>query len=99
MKNNLLAIGWDVGGWMGSNHGFSILHWNYENKLKINGYDLVIGIDAPLSFPKEFKNFINNSKKIFKRPESELPNLVGPEIIDEDLEDEGWIYYFPKVTE
>ena len=32
MKNNLLAVGWDVGGWMGSNHGFSILHWDYEEK-------------------------------------------------------------------
>lgn len=31
-KNNLLAIGWDVGGWMGANHGFSIICWDYEQK-------------------------------------------------------------------
>jgi len=31
-KNDLLALGWDVGGWMGNNHGFSIIHWDYKNK-------------------------------------------------------------------
>ncbi|MFN2340876.1 MAG: hypothetical protein ABR547_06365 [Halanaerobium sp.] len=110
MKNNLLAVGWDVGGWMGSNHGFSILNWNYkdkeyswlgesvelkipdqstfsldyifnkvtaENKLKIEDYELVIGIDAPLAFPRDFKRFINNQKKIFKRPEKEIYNRLA----------------------
>lgn len=112
MKNdkNLLVIGWDVGGWMGSNHGFSILLWNYKNKeyrwlgksvelkipdsslfslsyifekvtakkdFEINQYQLVIAVDAPLAFPREFKNFINGSKKIFKRPEKEIYNQLA----------------------
>ena len=110
MKNNLLAVGWDVGGWMGSNHGFSILHWDYEEKeyswlgksvelkipdqstfsldyifnkvtaengFKINDYDLVIGVDAPLSFPRGFKDFINEKQKIFKRPEKEIYNPLA----------------------
>ena len=109
-NKNLLAVGWDVGGWMGSNHGFSILNWNYEKKeyswlgksvelkipdqstfsldyifkkvtgkndFKINDYQLVIGIDAPLSFPSEFEDFINNRKKIFKRPEKEIYNKLA----------------------
>jgi len=107
---NLLAVGWDVGGWMGSNHGFSILHWNYEaseykwlgesvelkipdnsifslaniiekitgrKDLNLSDYQLVVGIDAPLAFPREFKNFINNRKKIFKRPDKEIYNKLA----------------------
>jgi predicted nuclease with RNAse H fold len=109
-NKNLLAVGWDVGGWMGSNHGFSILHWDYEKKeyswlgksvelkipdqstfsleyifkkvtgeniLEIDDYQLVIGIDAPLSFPRGFKDFINNRKKIFRRPEKEIYNQLA----------------------
>ena len=110
MKNNLLAVGWDVGGWMGSNHGFSILHWDYkkkeyswlgnsvelkipdqsifsldyifnkvtgENGFKFTDYDLVIGVDAPLRFPRGFKEFINDRQKIFKRPEKEIYNPLA----------------------
>lgn len=109
-KNNLLAIGWDVGGWMGANHGFSIICWDYEqkkyswlgdpvelripakslfslnyilqkvigeNEIKINDYDLVIGIDAPLSFPRKFKDFINGKEKAFYRPEKEIYNQLA----------------------
>lgn len=109
-NKNLLAIGWDVGGWMGSNHGFSILLWDYETKeykwlgksvelkipdnslfslayifqkvsgkkdFEIDNYQLVIGIDAPLGFPRDFKDFINGSKKTFNRPEKEIYNKLA----------------------
>ena len=48
-----------------------------KNDFKINDYQLVIGIDAPLSFPSEFEDFINNRKKIFKRPEKEIYNKLA----------------------
>ena len=109
-KNSLLAIGWDVGGWMGKNHGFSIIHWNKkENDFKWLGksvelkipaastfsldyiiekvtegedldlcdYEIVIGVDAPLRFPKKFKEFINGSAEEFRRPEKEIYNPLA----------------------
>ncbi|MFW6266173.1 MAG: hypothetical protein ACOC21_01265 [Halanaerobiales bacterium] len=29
-NNRVIAVGWDVGGWMGSNHGFAVSKWNKE---------------------------------------------------------------------
>lgn len=109
-KNSLLAIGWDVGGWMGNNHGFSIIQWNQtENDFKWLGkavelkipadsifsldyiiekvtggenldlcdYEIIIGVDAPLRFPKKFKEFINGSAEEFRRPEKEIYNPLA----------------------
>jgi predicted nuclease with RNAse H fold len=109
-KNNLLALGWDVGGWMGNNHGFSIIHWDYDKKdfkwlgeavelripadsifsldyiiekitkrndIDLFDFDIVIGVDAPLRFPKEFKEFINGNSQEFKRPEKEIYNPLA----------------------
>ena len=27
----MIGIGWDVGGWMGTNHGFAVCQWDKQN--------------------------------------------------------------------
>lgn len=38
---------------------------------------LIIGIDAPLGFPQEFKNFLVNRESNFNRPEKEIYNELA----------------------
>ncbi|MCC3145134.1 hypothetical protein LJ207_07335 [Halanaerobium sp. Z-7514] len=55
MRDKLLAIGWDVGGWMGNNHGFSIIQWNYDKKeYKWLGKSIELGIPAASTFSLEY---------------------------------------------
>lgn len=108
--NKLLALGWDVGGWMGSNHGFSLIQYDYDqndykwlgnpveltipanstftldyifekaadiDEIVIDEYEVVIGIDAPLGYPIKFKNFLDGEMKDFKRPDKEIYNRLA----------------------
>lgn len=108
MVDNIYALGWDVGGWMGNSNSFVFIevHKN-ENKLKwffseknyqlkkdslfkleeiINDLakrslsemnPLIIGIDAPLSFPRQFVNFLNQDEMYIKKPSKEIFNPLA----------------------
>lgn len=71
-KKDLLAIGWDVGGWMGTNHGFSIIHWNYKDKeIKWLGEAVELKIPAYSIFDLEYI-----IKKASKRNDLNIYNLI-----------------------
>jgi hypothetical protein len=107
---DLLGLGWDVGGWMGNNHGFSLagivikdntIHWPGEpveleiprgssfnlkkivseitgNKdFEVDPDRLIIGVDAPLGFPQEFKNFLVHGESNYNCPEKEIYNELA----------------------
>lgn len=105
----LIVIGWDVGGWMGSNHGFSIIEYDYNSQnyewmgksvelsipnrslfsldyiLKKTADDdidleeakIIIAVDAPLTYPKAFKELLNDRKNDFVKPDKEIYNPLA----------------------
>ena len=108
MTDNIYALGWDVGGWMGNNNSFVLIEANKkENKLKwyfseknyqlkkdslfdleviienlaqknlTNIDTLIIGIDAPLTFPQQFINFLNQDDMYIKKPTKEIFNPLA----------------------
>lgn len=108
MSDNIFALGWDVGGWMGKNNSFVLveicdnrdqLKWFFsENNFQIKHNELfnlndvfkklykkdlpekislAIGIDAPLTFPREFINFLTNRDKYISKPEKEIFNHLA----------------------
>ncbi len=108
MSGNIYALGWDVGGWMGSRNSFVFIEANKkENKINwffleknyqlkkdvlfeldeiINNLGpkslsemntLIIGIDAPLSFPDQFVNFLNQEEMYIKKPSKEIYNPLA----------------------
>ena len=50
---------------------------NLVNKPLLEDVDLVLGIDAPLTFPKKFINFLNDEKKYITKPELEIFNPLA----------------------
>lgn len=108
VADNIFALGWDVGGWMGSSNSFVLIEANKnENKMRwyfskknyqlkkdslfeldeiINDLaqrtlseinTLIIGIDAPLSFPLQFDNFLNQEGMYIKKPTKEIFNPLA----------------------
>ena len=105
----LIVIGWDVGGWMGSNNGFSIIEYDYQShsfewkgksvELSIPDHSLfsldyiiektdslnidlaeakiIIAADAPLTYPKAFKELLENQKNDFVKPDKEIYNPLA----------------------
>ncbi|QQK76145.1 DUF429 domain-containing protein [Salicibibacter cibarius] len=111
MTDKSIGIGWDVGGWMGNNHGVAICEWDpatntidwigtpteiaipeNENlslqylidasgdpfKLEtINDHRIIIGVDAPLGYPKAFIQLINGKINQVDKPEKEIYNPLA----------------------
>ncbi len=108
MNNNIFALGWDVGGWMGKNNCFVLieadknnnkLSWFFDKKdfqikkgkifelsviieslykQRFGDYaSLVIGIDAPLTFPVDFIDFINQKDNYVSKPDLEIFNPLA----------------------
>lgn len=55
----------------------TILNDLVSRSLLLENVDLVIGIDAPLTFPKKFIQFINREKEYIKKPELEIFNPLA----------------------
>ncbi|AXF54978.1 DUF429 domain-containing protein [Salicibibacter kimchii] len=111
MLSKVFGIGWDVGGWMGNNHGVAICEWDpatttidwigtpTEIAIPENGnlslqhliravdpsftFDAsdhnqhIIGVDAPLGYPKTFIQFINGEINHVDKPEKEIHNPLA----------------------
>jgi len=109
LADELLVIGWDVGGWMGNNHGFSLIKYRYQQEswcwsgnsvelgiprdslfaldyiLEKASYkkplsehsQVIIAVDAPLTFPAEFKKFLNDNQYFLSRPSKEIYNPLA----------------------
>jgi len=108
--DKLIVIGWDVGGWMGSNHGFSLIEYDYssenfswlgkpvelgipksslfsleyilektaaEEDIDIENSAVIIAVDAPLSYPKAFKELLNDQNSDFVKPKKEIYNPLA----------------------
>ncbi len=108
MSDNVYALGWDVGGWMGNSNSFVLIEalnggkqmkWHFSKKnyqLKNDSLfeldqivndlaqktlseinTLIIGIDAPLTFPSQFINFLNQEEMYIKKPSKEIFNPLA----------------------
>lgn len=108
MTDKIIGIGWDVGGWMGNNHGVAICEWDpatntidwrgtpTEIAIPKNGISLqhligtvdptfslddrsqyIIGVDAPLGYPKAFIQFINGEINPVEKSEKEIYNPLA----------------------
>lgn len=118
MDDNIFALGWDVGGWMGSSNSFVFIEANKKNN-KINWFyseknyqlkkdelfelkeiinelsekpfhtfsTLIIGIDAPLTFPRQFVNFLNQEEVYIKKPSKEIFNPLAYRAADRYIYD------------
>ncbi|TMW73428.1 DUF429 domain-containing protein [Alteribacter natronophilus] len=105
-KHTITAIGWDVGGWMGSSHGIAVMKIN-KGKLTwamepaeytlpagelwtpldmargalaeedLAATRIVIGIDAPLSFPAALTRFLNGNFTLPGKPAKEIENPLA----------------------
>ncbi|QQK80005.1 DUF429 domain-containing protein [Salicibibacter cibi] len=114
MPTKVIGIGWDVGGWMGNNHGIAICVWDritntvdwigVPNEIAIPSsgisfhhlihavdptftFDkhslLIIGIDAPLGYPKTFTRFINGESISLEKPDREIENPLAYRYTDQ----------------
>ncbi|AXF57672.1 DUF429 domain-containing protein [Salicibibacter kimchii] len=109
MAPKVIGIGWDVGGWLGSNHGVAICEWDSTKQTiewkgapteisipnsgrlslqqLISSVDdtldsdddrrMIIGVDAPLGYPKAFKQLINGEINPVDKPEKEIQNPLA----------------------
>lgn len=105
----VIGIGWDVGGWQGSNHGWAACRWTSDNTVEwmgdpttlripdggrlelddviqrltgcslssLQSERLVIAVDAPLSFPRAFKELLGGKSFDFVRPPREIDSRLA----------------------
>ncbi|MFA9556785.1 DUF429 domain-containing protein [Evansella sp. AB-rgal1] len=116
----VIGIGWDVGGWMGKNHGVAICQWTKDSNeiswlgeptevslppgglltlrdlfaavhspLQLEDVEggtlVVIGVDAPLGYPKEFIRLLNGGTPSVGRPEKEIHNPLAYRTTDIEI--------------
>ncbi|ALC90309.1 hypothetical protein AM500_11320 [Bacillus sp. FJAT-18017] len=109
--SRVIGIGWDVGGWLGNNHGVAACVWEEgmgsvewigspssialpeDRLLRIpelvkaisKEYALieddetmiVIGVDAPLSFPSAFAQLLGGADVDIRKPAREIDNIFA----------------------
>lgn len=114
-----IGIGWDVGGWMGSNHGLAICEWNMGEKAVhwigtpteislpqnnlltiedmfkavcpnhnlglLDDSFIVIGVDAPLGYPVQFKKLLLGEEITVVKPEKEIKNCLAYRYTDQEI--------------